>query len=213
MIIYKITNKINKKVYIGLTTRKNGFNGRYPCRGIGAERVYKYHKKNKESHNSYNKHLLDSMDKYGVENFEVDEEFDTAETKEELIEKEKYWIRYYNSDNPNFGYNETTGGESYKINYLSKLKIRIKNSKGFNHKIEYLSKVDYSALDIQEWYGWSFWGIESKMAKMIKENNTKRLHNCKFCNRYFLNNHGGKNGVCDYCEQYKKEFKKVIKFL
>ena len=45
-VIYKITNKVNNKVYIGQTTRC--FNKRYDSKGVGVERVYNYHTKNKK---------------------------------------------------------------------------------------------------------------------------------------------------------------------
>ena len=40
-VIYKVTNKVNNKVYIGQTV--HSFNDRYPMKGTGAERIYKYH--------------------------------------------------------------------------------------------------------------------------------------------------------------------------
>ena len=48
--------------------------------------------------------------KYGPDNFII-EEIDTAQTKEELNEKEIYWIDFYNSNSPDIGYNMTHGGE------------------------------------------------------------------------------------------------------
>lgn len=98
-IIYKITNKINGKVYIGQTIRKYGFKQRYS---------YDLAK------NTKNLHLKSSIEKYGIENFDIDEEFDIAYSKEELDSKEKYWISYYKSNNTNFGYNLQDGGSNGK---------------------------------------------------------------------------------------------------
>lgn len=53
MVVYMITNKINNKKYIGITT--NSFTERYP-HGIRAH---------------HNQHLRKSVKKYGQENFEV----------------------------------------------------------------------------------------------------------------------------------------------
>lgn len=106
-IIYKITNKINNKVYIGQT--KQGFNLRYNHRGKGAERVYNYHKYNKSIGRTYNPHLLNSMEKYGVHNFNVIEILDVAFSKDELNMKEKIYIDIFNSFYK--GYNFTKGGD------------------------------------------------------------------------------------------------------
>ena len=129
-IIYKITNLIKGKVYIGQT--KRNFDERYYGKGTGAEKVYNYHmcRKNNEGH-SYNVHLCNSMEKYGFENFKVEEEIDIAYSKKELDELEIKYIKEYNSSNPKFGYNKTEGGESGKIttfdNYMTDIRVgRIK---------------------------------------------------------------------------------------
>lgn len=109
-IIYKIENIKNGKIYIGQTTNKRGFNGRYDYKGVGIERVYKY-LINKSDHATYcNHHLLRSIEKYGLESFIVDEVFDTAHNKDELNEKERYYIEKFNSFEN--GYNRSIGGDS-----------------------------------------------------------------------------------------------------
>ena len=107
-IIYKVTNKVNNKVYIGQTV--HSFNDRYPMKGTGAERIYKYHKyyndrKEQYENKGINKHLLSSFEKYGIDSFEVDEEFDIAYSKEELDYKENYYIQVFQSNIPKYGYN------------------------------------------------------------------------------------------------------------
>ena len=87
-VIYKITNKVNGKVYIGQTTQENGFRSRYPYKGTGIERVYTYHKRLKEKGERHNSHLLSAIEKYGKTSFEVVEIFDTASSFEELNKKE-----------------------------------------------------------------------------------------------------------------------------
>jgi hypothetical protein len=48
------------------------------------------------------------MDKYGTDNFVFE---GIEETTEELLdEREKFWISYYDSSNPQKGYNLTIGG-------------------------------------------------------------------------------------------------------
>lgn len=111
-VIYKITNLINGKIYIGQTKRT--FKERYSGGGEGIERVYRYHTYRKNYGELHNDHLLKSINKYGFDNFVVDEEFDVAYSQEELNQKEKYWIQHYNCNNPYKGYNATEGGDSGK---------------------------------------------------------------------------------------------------
>ena len=91
--IYKITNLINGKVYIG--------------QSVQIEKRWQNHKcaaKKEEGH------LYKAMRKYGLENFkfEVIEECQ----KQELNDREVFWISYYNSIDPDKGYNLTKGGDS-----------------------------------------------------------------------------------------------------
>ena len=87
--IYIIKNDINTKVYIG--------------QSLDAKERFKSHcKKN------YDNSLIDkAIQKYGKEHFW----FEILESQiENYNEREKYWIKYYNSLKP-FGYNILTGGE------------------------------------------------------------------------------------------------------
>lgn len=105
-IIYKVTNKVNNKVYIGQTIV--GFNKRYNYHGRGIERIYNYCISYKKYGKQYNTYLLKSIEKYGFEAFEVIEIFDIAFSKEELDIKEKHYIKQFNCiDN---GYNFNDGG-------------------------------------------------------------------------------------------------------
>jgi hypothetical protein len=86
MQIYKITNLINSKIYIGKDTNSNK---NYYGSGVI---------------------LKNAIKKYGIENFNK-EIIDTAENNEELSKKEKYWIDFYNSTNKEIGYNISKGGD------------------------------------------------------------------------------------------------------
>lgn len=119
--VYKITNKINKKVYIGVTNRS--FDKRYCYRGIGIERVYKFHKQRKINGFSYNKHLLRSIEKYGFDAFEIVKEYDLAFSEEELKNKEIDYINKYDSFHN--GYNQTLGGDGTSGFIKPKLEINI----------------------------------------------------------------------------------------
>lgn len=89
--IYKITNKINGKVYIG--------------QSIDIERRWETHRKRNSIDDSF---LYRAIRKHGLENFK----FEIIEEclQIELNDKEKFWIRHYNSWGK-AGYNLTQGGE------------------------------------------------------------------------------------------------------
>ena len=96
MIIYKITNQINNKVYIGLTT---------------CSLEYRWSRHITESKNVNNtKHLYKAMRKYGIENFTI-EEIDNTDDFKELGKLERNYSRKYDCTNPQIGYNLTDGGE------------------------------------------------------------------------------------------------------
>lgn len=114
--IYKITNQINGKVYIG--------------QSVNIKERWRRHRT--AVNENTNLPLYRAIQKYGLENFtfEVIEEC----LKKELDEKEIYWIKYYNSINPERGYNLSLGGNGgshfNKLNYkqLQEIKFLIKNS-------------------------------------------------------------------------------------
>lgn len=98
MYVYKITNKINKKIYIGITVRSL------------SERFYEhYYHREKRKH----LHLYAAMIKYGIESFSI-EQIDFGKNQKELFEKEMYWIKTLKSDESDIGYNNTQGGEGFE---------------------------------------------------------------------------------------------------
>ena len=92
--IYKITNKLNNKVYIGQTIQKP------------IERFYQHCAKKCDKY-ILNMVIHKAIFKYGKDNFtfEVIEEV----PRQQLNEREEYWIKYYNSYTD--GYNSTKGGQ------------------------------------------------------------------------------------------------------
>jgi len=131
-IIYTIKNKINNKLYIGQTIKEKGFIDRYPCGNTDMERVYNYHLYRKENNSSYNDHLLKSINKYGLDEWEIDKEFDIAYSKEELDKLEKLYIAIYSTMNPKYGYNKTDGGANGRPN--NEIRKKISDAKmGENH--------------------------------------------------------------------------------
>lgn len=95
--IYKITNDINKKVYIGQTIKTVNYRFKEHLR------TAKNHYENKQTLTHFHKAII----KYGAEHFFVE----TIEECDDnlLDEREIYWINYYDSFLN--GYNSTTGGQ------------------------------------------------------------------------------------------------------
>lgn len=97
-IIYKVTNLINDKLYIGQTIKT------LEHRKTQHENDSLY-----KSLKSYNYPLHKAIRKYGKENFKW-EEIDVAYSKDELNKKEIYYIELYDTFHGD-GYNCTIGGE------------------------------------------------------------------------------------------------------
>ena len=104
MIIYKITNLINNKIYIGQTRQKL------------SKRWGQHNETRKDSV------ISNAIQKYGKQNFSI-EQIDSAETQQDLNIKEIYWIAYFNTLDPKIGYNRSPGGDSYVMTEEQKTKI------------------------------------------------------------------------------------------
>ena len=118
-VIYKIVNNINNKIYIGKSSNIK--------RRLSQ---YSYMLKFNLLHNS---HLQSSILKYGRENFTF--EILEFSNEENLNNREKYWIDFYKSYNPKFGYNKTFGGDG--LIATEEIKLKISNSLiGITHSDE-----------------------------------------------------------------------------
>lgn len=92
--IYKIVNTVNGKIYIGQTK-------------VSVETRWKEHLR----HAAYGDQVINrAMKKYGNSNFYIEtiEECDL----ESIDEREKYFIKYFNSTNKSIGYNVSIGGKT-----------------------------------------------------------------------------------------------------
>lgn len=89
--IYKITNKINNKIYVGQHSKE----------------IFD------ESYYGSGKYIKAAINKYGKENFHQ-EILEWCNSLEELNEKEIYWISKLDSTNKQIGYNICEGGNNYR---------------------------------------------------------------------------------------------------
>ena len=85
MYIYKVTNLLNGKIYIGQTHFK------------------------RENYLGSGVLISAAVEKYGPKNF-VKEYIDEADTQEDLDEKERFWIKELKSQDLEIGYNIADGG-------------------------------------------------------------------------------------------------------
>lgn len=98
MYIYKTTNLVNNKIYIGQTIHDDP-------KYLGGGRLIKM-----------------AIKKYGRENF-LKEILETCSKRENLSEREIYWIKKFNSRDPKIGYNMAEGGASFYVTEESKKKV------------------------------------------------------------------------------------------
>lgn len=123
-IIYKWTNLINNKVYVGKT--------------INEKRRYREHLHYKKREENLPIHK--ALKKYGYDNFKYEVVFETRSNNKDNINTilnalEKHYIRKFNSNNKKYGYNLTKGGEGtlgYKLTDEER-KIRSERMKGENN--------------------------------------------------------------------------------
>lgn len=90
--VYKITNRLNRKPYVGQTKQP-------------IERRFMQHAKADSP-------LGNAMRNCGLDNFTI-EIIEECETQEQVNERERFWIKVLNCKIPN-GYNRSSGGEGHE---------------------------------------------------------------------------------------------------
>lgn len=127
--IYKITNKINNKVYIGQTVQNENKRWYHHLEDAKLGSQLKFHK---------------ALNKYGKDNFnwEIIEEV----PNEILNGREIYWINFYNSYKD--GYNSTPGGDNPPRNNIQI--ICLETNKIYESAIKASEDTGISAVHISE---------------------------------------------------------------
>lgn len=121
MIIYKTTNLINEKIYIGKDKHNNP---KYLGSGLS---------------------LQNAIKKYGKDNFQK-EILEYCNSEEHMAEREIIWIHKFNSTDRAIGYNMTDGGnggntrinytDQQLIEYKSKISHGVRNSEKYSNYIK-----------------------------------------------------------------------------
>ena len=153
MIIYKITNNINNKSYIGQTTKD-----------LEERKESHYYAIYKDKNFAIHKAIL----KYGWENFKW-EILEKCDSKEELDEMEFHFIKQYDTFISKNGYNMTWGGEGspgkiFTEDYRKKLRIAQTGKKLSQETKEKLRKIMKGRVFTKEW------------KKKIGESNKGKIH-------------------------------------
>lgn len=138
--IYKITNKVNGKIYIGQTARD--IEVRF-AEHINTEDDYPLHR---------------AIKKYGWQNF-VCEEIESVPL-EKLDEREIYWIEFYHSNSS--GYNATIGGKSAGCYTYGRVRVK-------ENGIVFASKED-AARWFNKLTSWSTRFLSDKIAESLFQN-------------------------------------------
>lgn len=136
--IYKWTNKLNDKVYIGKSVNL-------------AKRLREYRY---EINKGNNRPIIRALRKYGFENFdfEIIEDCDTL-TDAELLIREQYWIDYYDALNREKGYNILRAEET-PLDYTSgskNIKARLNEEQVLNIR-EMIFLQNISPADVYKMY-------------------------------------------------------------
>lgn len=163
--IYKITNIINGKMYIGKTE------------SIDPYQRWKEHTTQYVTRKFEKRPLYSAMSKYGVDNFNF-EVIEEAEDGDYLCEREKYYISYFRTyvgfDDCN-GYNLTLGGDGRPYINLDE-----------NEVIKYYNSHNMSVTQAEKHFHVSFGTI----AKILDKNHIKRMPP-KTSDEYYVHMYGG----------------------
>ena len=131
MIVYKITNKINGKCYIGQTVKP-------------IQRRWKQHIVG----NGHCSAIHGAITKYGIDNFDV-KIISHNNSIEEMNHRERYYIKLFNSLAPN-GYNLTEGGIRPSFSPQARLNMARKGEKhplwGKKHSEESKKKMSVAKI-------------------------------------------------------------------
>lgn len=132
--IYKYTNTVNGKVYIGQTSKSL------------EERAQAGGRNYRECRRFYN-----AIQKYSWEAF-APEILEIVQTVEEANEREIYYISKFNSTDENYGYNLSKGGDNKTMSPASKMLISTKAKNRYTDKTAnpmYGKKHTVHALELQ----------------------------------------------------------------
>jgi len=135
--IYRATNVVNYKVYVGQTTTSRWKEGQNPIKERWKEEVGEAYRKQARGENL--RYVENAITKYGPENFELTQQ-DIAYSQEDLDQKETKHIRDYDSMNPDKGYNLKEGGMGGRLSEQAKENLSKVITDKYQNDLEYREK-------------------------------------------------------------------------
>lgn len=195
--IYKITNKITGKSYIGASEN--------------IEKRWIRHKSNLRKNNHHNHSLQKSWDKYGENNFEL--KILEKCPKEELLLREQYYVKLDNTEIPN-GYNLTPGGDGLNTTgFYHVHRIKLKHT---NDAYAYINYCDGNIQKLQSMFiedlekkvklkGWDWFIVDGERANQTILESRNKTSTRGFNNNsgYFRVNKTKSNNIIGYIWVYR----------
>lgn len=198
--VYKITNFINNKIYIGYTQRS-----------LKLRLRDHFFKAKKGSLSSLHK----AIRKYGKQNFNI-LLIQTFLTKEDMIQGEIFFIKKYNTYNTKYGYNDTSGGDGGNTNggkkFNKEWKIKLSKSQAgksrqFSRKFTEAIEKEICQLYLQDQKSTYYLGVKFNCARstiiaILSRNNIPRRKS------KYTGHSNNKNIFCldeelEICKDYK----------
>ena len=140
-IVYLITNTTNGKVYVGKDSH-------------GPKTRWGSHIRALKNQKHSNTHLQHAWNKYGNLAWSYKILKESKSVKEMNLLETYYITEVYHSNNPKFGYNQTTGGEENKFNKAARKKLSENNSRHWRGKKfseEHCRKISESKRGTPSW--------------------------------------------------------------
>lgn len=179
MLIYKITNKLNNKCYVGQTIKS-------------PEQRWKEHQQHAfgQHCNDRNKDLYKAMREDGIENFTFEVLQNNIDNFLDLDKAEIYWIDYYKAFLE--GYNKTRGGQQYHKAFPNEeiiadyYKTKSARKTALNFGIDH-NTVD-TILNDNNIPRFSFRQAAGRRVKISKDDFEKEFDSVKDCAEWFIEN-------------------------
>lgn len=195
--IYKIENKVNGKVYIG--------------QSVNIDTRWYNHRNELNGNRHHNEHLQNAWNKYGSNSFD----FILIEecTLENIDEREIFWIKHFNSLNPNFGYNLTAGGQGmHGYSWSEEMKEHFSKMRNPNAILQ----LDLNGKILERWRSGSYAAREtgipvSGIMNCVRDDGDQyQSHGYIWIYEYVY--YDKKFNIDDYIEEHIAERPKIIEY-